>query len=386
MPPPRLIRRLLMVPLAVMLAVALTGLTPAVAALSAAFNLLRRGRAPRAPRSRLLRVTYLALAWSLGEMAAMTALLGLWIASGFGGWLDTEPYQAGHYAVMNWFLDLVYRAAQRACGLRVSVTGADSVSGPEPVSGGAGGASSGVPGDRPLIVLSRHAGAGDSLLLVHHLLSVCGRRPRVVMKATLQLDPSLDIVSNRVPNAFLRSGGKRGGRFGGERTGFRSERTEQVRRLAAGLKPGGALLIFPEGGNWTPLRWRRAIDRLRRHGHTDLAARAAAMPNVLPPREGGAFAALAACPEADVIVVAHAGLDRWVSIRDIWHSLLTDVEARATWWYVPSEDVPRDASHDAQVKWLYDWWERVDAWITDSNARASEAPEAPEAPEVPGIR
>jgi hypothetical protein len=37
--------------------------------------------------------------------------------------------------------------------------------------------------------------------------------------------------------------------------------------LAAGLDAGGALVIFPEGGNWTPLRWRRAIERLRRRGH-----------------------------------------------------------------------------------------------------------------------
>ena len=51
-----------------------------------------------------------------------------WIASGFGGWLDTEPYQAGHYAVMQSFLDIVYRAAQRACGLRVSVTGPSGMS------------------------------------------------------------------------------------------------------------------------------------------------------------------------------------------------------------------------------------------------------------------
>ena len=58
-------------------------------------------------------------------------------------------------------------------------------------------------GGRPLIVLSRHAGPGDSLLLIHYLLSVCERRPRVVMKATLQLDPSMDILANRVPNAFL---------------------------------------------------------------------------------------------------------------------------------------------------------------------------------------
>ena len=140
-------------------------------------------------RSRLLRVAWLGLAWSAGETAALTVALCLWIVSGFGGRLDTEPYQARHYAVMKWFLDLIYRTARSACGLSVTVTG--------PPEAGPGG-------DRPLIVLSRHAGPGDSLLLIHHLLSVCDRRPRVVMKATLQLDPSVDILANRVPNAFLR--------------------------------------------------------------------------------------------------------------------------------------------------------------------------------------
>ena len=50
---------------------------------------------------------------------------------------------------------------------------------------------------------ARHAGPGDSFLLVHQLLSVYGRRPRVVMKATLQLDPSLDVMANRLPNVFI---------------------------------------------------------------------------------------------------------------------------------------------------------------------------------------
>ncbi len=54
---------------------------------------------------------------------------------------------------------------------------------------------------RPVIVLSRHAEPEDSFPLVHQLLSVYRRRPRVVMKASLQLDPSVDIVGDRVPNA-----------------------------------------------------------------------------------------------------------------------------------------------------------------------------------------
>jgi 1-acyl-sn-glycerol-3-phosphate acyltransferase len=343
--PPKLIRRLALVPLVVVIAGCLVVLTPAAALLSAASGLVRR-LTGRGRRSRLLRVVLLGLTWAVGETAALTVLLGLWIVSGFGGRLDTEPYRTRHYAIMEWFLNLVYGAASRACGLQVEVTAPPDEA---------------LAGDRPLIVLSRHAGPGDSLLLVHYLLTVCQRRPRVVMKATLQLDPSLDIVANRVPNAFLRR------RSDGPRLGDR-QLTEQVRRLAVGLGGRDALLLFPEGGNWTPLRWRRGIERLRRRGHADLARRAAAMPNLLPPRARGAFAAIGACPAADVIFVAHTGLDKLVSVRDVWNSLLTDVSVHARWWRVPADAVPRAAGHDTQVAWLYDWWERLDRWITEESA------------------
>ena len=355
--PPTPIRRLLLVPLVVVIACALAALTPAVALLTAAFNLISRRTRPERPRhSRLLRVTFLGLAWSAGETAALTVAFCLWIVSGFGGRLDTEPYQARHYGVMRWFLDLIYRAARRACGLRVTVTGPREL---------------GPPTDRPLIVLSRHAGPGDSLLLIHHLLSVCERRPRVVMKATLQLDPSVDILANRLPNAFLRRTAK-AGKAAGSR-----QHTEQIRRLAAGMSQRSALVVFPEGGNWTPLRWRRAIDRLRRGGRPDLAERAAAMPNVLPPHAAGALAALTACPRADVIFVAHTGLDRLVSVRDVWRGLRDDMEVTARWWLVPAASVPRAASRDAQVTWLYDWWERIDAWITAENPATPEEDRGP---------
>jgi len=220
-------------------------------------------------------------------------------------------------------------------------------------------------------VLCRHAGPGDSLLLIHYLLSVCERRPRVVMKATLQLDPSVDVMANRVPNAFLHLGKSksRSETNRGLRTGAADTRhTDQIRRLAAGLDGRGALAIFPEGGNWTLYRWRRAIDRLRRRGRPDLADRAAAMPNVLPPHPNGALAAIAACPQADVIFVAHTGLDRLASVRDVWRSLRADLELRARWWRVPAANVPRSAAREAQITWLYDWWQRIDAWITTENA------------------
>jgi 1-acyl-sn-glycerol-3-phosphate acyltransferase len=336
-----LIRRLVLAPLVIVIAFGFIVLSPFLALLALVFGLLARARAGH---MRSLRLVGFALVWFVAETVALVALAGLWVVSGFGGRMRTEPYQSRHYGVMRHFLDAMYRGAERTYGLRVEVD--------EPE----------LTGDelaarltRPVIVLSRHAGPGDSFLLVHQLLSVYHRRPRVVMKAALQLDPSVDIVGNRLPNVWIKS------RQAGEHI-F----TEQITRLARGLDELSALVIFPEGGNWTPGRWRRGIRRLENLGRPDLAERARDMPNLLPPRPGGALAAIAACPDADVIFVAHAGLDNIVTVGDVWGKFPIDQVIRARWWRVARESIPHSADHEAQVQWLYDWWERIDAWITEN--------------------
>jgi 1-acyl-sn-glycerol-3-phosphate acyltransferase len=360
--PPSGVRRLVLVPLVIVIAAALAVLAPPLAVFSAAFALIRKSRTGRAHRMRTLRVVCFALAWFLGETAALTVSGSLWIVSGFGGRLDTEPYRNRHYAIMRWLLDLIYHAAERTCGLRMRVAG------PPGEPGRCDDRSS----DRPIIVFSRHAGPGDSLLLVHYLLTVCGRRPRLVMKAALQLDPSVDVLANRLPNAFVQHRRRRNQTEGGDgKDAGHRHHTEQIKRLAAGLDEQDALVIFPEGANWTPLRWRRGVARLRRKGLGDQAERAAAMPNVLAPRTGGALAAMTACPAADVVFVAHTGLDRLVSVRDVWRSLSGDVQVTAQWWRVPAAEVPRAAGHQAQVDWLYDWWRRIDEWITSQRSPVS---------------
>lgn len=343
--PPRLVRRFVLAPLAIVIAVAVAVLFPLLALLTLAFGLVGRARPGRMRGTRLL---YFALVWLVAETAALFMCLGLWVASGFGGRLRTEPYQIRHYAVMRWFLDLLYGAATRTFGVRVVIDEPEFTA-EERAARLA----------RPVIVLSRHAGPGDSFLLVRQLLTVYGRRPRVVMKATMQLDPGVDVVTNRLPNVFIQH----------RRTGEKFF-VEQIERLARGLDQAGALVIFPEGGNWTPGRWRRGIQRLELLGRRDLAARARDMPNVLAPRTGGALAAIGACPEADVIFVAHAGLDKLVSVGDIWRSLPMDTVIHAKWWRVPVGEVPRSADHEVQERWLYDWWERIDTWISENRLPA----------------
>ena len=98
------------------------------------------------------------------------------------------------------------------------------------------------------------------------------------------------------------------------------------------------------------------------------------MPDVLPPRPAGTLAALAACPDADVIFVAHTGLDRLVSVRDVWRSLLTDMEVRPGGGR-SRRPTSREARREAQVAWLYDWWDRIEPpWIDGEPAMAAVIP------------
>jgi hypothetical protein len=50
----------------------------------------------------------------------------------------------------------------------------------------------------------------------------------------------------------------------------------------------------------------------------------------------------------------------------VWRNLPVSQTVLARWWRVPSEDVPRAATHEDQVRWLYDWWELIDAWISQN--------------------
>ena len=193
------------------------------------------------------------------------------------------------------------------------------------------------------------------------------------MKAALQFDPSIDVVINRLPHAFVHphrtvpAPREAPTDLDGRPASSRVEDgpvIHEIRRLASGLDNDGALVIFPEGGNFTPNRWRRGIRRLEEARRFREAERARRMANLLPPRSGGAFAAIDAAPTADVIFVAHTGLDDLVTVGDVWRALPMEQVILAKWWRVPAAEVPRD--RDEVVRWLYDWWERIDAWIDEN--------------------
>jgi 1-acyl-sn-glycerol-3-phosphate acyltransferase len=328
--PPRWLRRLVLAPAVVGLTLVVLVTLPLWLVVAAAVSPLLPGKL------RGLRVLWVAIVALVLETTVLFALFGLWVAAGFGLAVRHPLFQYLHYQLVGWYLRALYREAARVLRLRVEVEG------PHPDEYL----------DRPLLVFCRHAGPADSFLLAHALVNWYAREPRIVLAAALQWHPAIDVVLNRLPNRFLSGGGE--------------EAERRIGELATALDHNDAFVIFPEGGNFTERRRLAGIERLRAAGLEEMARRSERMRHVLPPRPGGVHAALAAAPEADVVWVAHAGLDHLFTLADIWRELPLDGAVRMRWWRVPSDEVPRDP--DAQLEWLYGWWERIDEWVDATRA------------------
>jgi 1-acyl-sn-glycerol-3-phosphate acyltransferase len=294
-------------------------------------------------RLRTARVLWMAIFYLFWDAVVVVVAFALWVGSGFGWRLRSTAFQRAHYAFAAHMLQVLFWQVRWTLRLSIEIDEADLDRTAE---------------GRPLLVASRHAGPGDSFILVHALLNWFDREPRVVLKDTLQWDPAIDVLLNRLPAQFVTPRSAR--RDGAPTT------TSGVARLAEHLGPRGALLIFPEGGNVTPRRRLARIDALRQAGRQELAVQAEQMTNVMAPHAGGLLTAVDAAPDAPVVFVAHTGLERLVTVADIWRELPMDKRIVMKGWSVPPGQVPPDET--GQVAWLFEWWGRIDRWIEDHEA------------------
>jgi 1-acyl-sn-glycerol-3-phosphate acyltransferase len=283
----------------------------------------------------------LAVVWVLVEWVGVFVAFVLWVASGFGWRLRSRRFVRVHYWLLRTGLSVIVGTATRVMRLQITTD-----------EGSWSPLDDGLPGStNAMLVLSRHGGPGDSVLMVHTLMNADHlREPRIVLKDALQFDPLVDVYLNRLPARFISPNPEPG-----------ANPQAAIASLATGMGVDDALLIFPEGGQFTAGRRLRAIASLRKKRLLAAAARAEAMQNLMPPRPAGVQAALTAAPHADVVFVAHTGLDHMLTLGDVWRELPQDKVLQLRWSFVPAVDVPRDP--DDQVAWLYSWWADMDAWI-----------------------
>ena len=331
-------------PLLAIVALALLPVVTVLQAVCAAAVLVVRRRRPR---WRLTRVWSFAVAYLLGETICLLACLLLWVASGFGWKLHSSRQQDAHLALIRGFLNALLAVAEFLFQFRLDID--------EPVTRPEDEARMATPD--PILVLARHAGPGASFVLVHLLLTRYRRRPRIVLKEQLRLDPSLDVLLTRIGCSFIATGKDQP-----------DAAISKIGEVAASLGEHDALLLYPEGGDWTPTRHRLAVMRLRRRGRRDEARQAQARSHVLPPKPGGTLAALRAAPGADIVVFTHTGHDELRDAATIWDALPLRTELHLIWWRERATSLPSD--EEGRAQWLSDVWGRIDAWIDEQSELA----------------
>lgn len=269
------------------------------------------------------------------EVAGLAAVLGVWLARPV---LSEERWRAAHRRLQTWWLGSLFGAAKALFHWTLVADGLEAAR----------------PG--PVLVFPRHASLIDTLLPGVILERGAGLRLRYVLKRELLADPCLDVVGHRLPNVFV------------DRSGLRT--TEEVARvgaLAHDLGSADGVLIYPEGTRFTPEKRTRALERLARTNDPERFEAATALRHLLPPRPGGPLALLAAAPDADVLLLAHTGLEGLASLRELLSGRLLDREIRVQLWRIPAAGIP-DAP-ECRRRWLWARWAEIDAWI-DAHIRA----------------
>jgi len=242
-----------------------------------------------------------------------------------------ERARARFYALQGWWAGMLLAGMQRLFAVRIETEGDDAV------------------GRGPVLVFVRHASLADTLLPAVLVGRRHGLHLRWVLKRELLQDPCLDVVGHRLPNVFVQRG-----------AADSAPEVAAIRALGVGLAARDGVLIYPEGTRVTPAKQARvraalaAADPVR-------AARLTALRHLLPPRSGGPLALLDAAPHADVVFMAHAGLDGVATLADAWRGALIGRSVQVAFWRVAAAAVPSEPA--ARLAWLDGEWLRMDAWV-----------------------
>jgi 1-acyl-sn-glycerol-3-phosphate acyltransferase len=198
----------------------------------------------------------------------------------------------------------------------------------------------------PVLVFIRHASIIDTAVPVALISKPTGLRLRYVFKRELLVDPCIDVAGHASPNYFI------------DRGGSAHEELAGIQQLAENLGDQGVLL-YPEGTRFTERKKRIAIKRLAKT-HPELVPLAESFRHCLPPKAGGALSLLDAAPHADVLIVAHRGLEGLAEVTDLLSGAVVGKDVEIRIWRINAADIPQG---EARRRWLFNWWKRVDDFV-----------------------
>ncbi len=316
----------------VMLALTLAGVVglPLIVAGAVAADVVRfRFRLPT------VRVALFLIQYGLNDSTEILLAPVFWVLGGAGTRLNQPSSVRRHERLQAWSVAVLARRAERLLGLRLDLQ-AGAIDALEP---------------GPVIVLCRHVNIVDSSLptLLYQRL---GYRTRGVIMAELLADPGFDLIYGRTGSVFIpRDNGP--------------EAQALISHIGHDADHATAVVIFPEGRLFRPDVLKRSLARLL-DTDPERASRLAKLRHLLPPRPGGFLALLDALPQADVVVVAHAGLDRYPTFKSLAAGVPLPQPIQVTAWRIPAADIP--AGPAERTAWLDHQWLLVDDWVAEHTA------------------
>ena len=277
-------------------------------------------------RCRFVLLRLLMFFWTfLGiEMIGLTCAAGIYLVT-LG---NDERRQSLFFDLECWWGTSLFSWLSRYLSLTTSVQGTQNV----------------LPGH--VLVFIRHASIIDTALPVTFISNATGLRLRYVFKRELLVDPCIDVAGHASPNYFI------------DRGGSPAEELAGIRSLATDLGDQGVLL-YPEGTRFTERKKKIALERLHK-AHPELVPLAESFEHCLPPKPGGALTLMDAAPDADVLIVAHRGLEGLAEVADLLKGSVVGKRVEISIWRIPSAEIPKG---DARRRWLFDLWKRVDDFV-----------------------
>ncbi len=325
-------RRMVTIPIVFLSFWLVTALLPLLVAIASTIDVVRAIGFRRPWVS--LRLTLFLWCYLLAQVVGISTLFSAWVASGFG--VVRTRLLSWTYAIQAAWAGFLFEAVRVLFSLRFDVEGGE------------------VAARGPILVFVRHASIADTLLPARFVTRRHGVRLRFVLKRELLVDPCLDVAGNWIPNHFVARGSKES-----------AAEVEAVRELTRNLGPSEGVLIYPEGTRFTKQKREALVRRLTPAGGAPLAL-ASRLTHVLPPRHGGPLALLDGHTEADVVILAHRGLEGFATIGDVWRGVLVGRTIRLRMWRIPKNEIPQ--SKEERTAWLDEQWTKLDAWVGEEKS------------------
>lgn len=320
-------RRLITTPLWFLLAILMPVLTIVSLPLLVLYDLIKRSD---------LSATRTAIYFSyffLNESSGLVIALGIWLRYKLGLLKENEYELANRRLQRRWSRGLFW-STNRIFSLKVSIDGLEALEDP-----------------RPCVVMSRHASTLDTMLPLAVVREL--KWFRYVIKSELLIDPALDYVAQRFPNVFVNRGGS-----------DPEFEIQKVLALGTELEENGAVVVYPEGTRFSKEKRARLLEKFS-HDPV-LKAVTESLRYTLPPLREGSVRLISSTPNADLVFIAHRGVDKIRAMSDLISGGMTNAHLEVLIWRYKAEDVPRepDAVRDFMVK----NWQRIDAFVAQGES------------------